>query len=209
MPTTGYKLQLTDLYRPSSRDMTIVDVPPMPFLMIDGTGDPNTSEEYKEALQALYGLSYTLKFLLKREQGLDYTVAPLEGLWWTPDMREFNPQNKERWQWTMMIRQPQEVTPALVERVRDEAGRKRPSAALERVRLESFAEGLAAQILYLGPYAMEGPTISRLHAFIHEQGGAFDGRRQKHHEIYLSNPSRTAPEKLKTIVRQPFLRAAI
>jgi hypothetical protein len=209
MSTPDYKLQRTDLYRPSSRDMTIVDVPPMPFLMIDGTGDPTTSAEYKEALQALYGLAFTLKLLLKREQGLDYTMAPLEGLWWTPDMREFNPENKERWQWTMMIRQPEEVTSALVERAREEAQRKRPSAALERVRLESFAEGLAAQILYLGPYSMEGPTIIRLHAFIREQGGSFDGRRQKHHEIYLSNPRRTAPEKLKTIVRQPFLRPTI
>jgi hypothetical protein len=191
------------LYRPLPNEVTIIDVPPMPFLMIDGAGDPNTATEYREALQALYSLSYTLKFLLKEEQRLDYIVMPLEGLWWTPDMQEFDAQHKENWLWTMMIAQPPEVTSALVERAREEAQCKKPSPALARLRLEEFHEGLAAQIMYLGPYALEGPTIARLHAFIHEQGYAFDGRQQKHHEIYLSDPRRTAPAKLRTVIRQP------
>jgi hypothetical protein len=198
--------QLRSYYQPSTHEASIVDVPAMPFLMIDGAGDPNTAEEYREALQALYSLSYTLKFLLKKEQGQDYTVAPLEGLWWIPDMCDFGLGDKDRWLWTMMIRQPEEVTTALVERAREQAQRKKPSPALARLRLEEFHEGLAAQIMYLGPYAAEGPTIARLHAFIHAQGYTFDGRQQKHHEIYLSDPRRTAPEKLKTVIRQPMTR---
>jgi hypothetical protein len=195
-------------YQPSTNDVTIVNVPALSFLMIDGVGDPNTAKEYEEALQALYRLSYTLKFLLKQEQGLDYTVMPLEGLWWTPDMRAFDAQHKERWLWTMMIAQPPEVTAALVERAREEAQRTKPSSALAQLRLEEFHEGVAALILYLGPYAAEGPTIARLHAFIQEQGYTFDGRQQKHHEIYLSDPRRTAPAKLRTVIRQPMTRPA-
>jgi hypothetical protein len=200
------KQRLGSLYRPLPNEVTIIDVPPMLFLMIDGAGDPNTATEYQEALQALYSLSYTLKFLLKKEQGLDYTVMPLEGLWWTPDMPAFDAQHKEQWLWTMMIAQPAEVTSAHVERARAEAQLKKPSPALARLRLEEFHEGLAVQIMYLGPYASEGPTIARLHAFIHEQGYTFDGRQQKHHEIYLSDPRRTAPEKLRTVIRQPMTR---
>jgi hypothetical protein len=131
---------------------------------------------------------------------------PLEGLWWTPDMSEFSLEDKDRWLWTMIIAQPPEVTTAIFEQARTQAQRKKSSPALARLRLEEFHEGLAAQIMHLGPYAAEGPTIARLHAFIHEQGYAFDGRQQKHHEIYLSDPGRTAPEKIKTVIRQPMTR---
>ena len=181
----------------------MVDVPEMAFLMVDGAGDPNTSPDYREVIEALYGVAYTLKFLLKKEQGLDYTVMPLEGLWWTPDMREFRAEGKGQWLWTMMIMQPDEVTPALFERAREQVRRKKPSPALERMRLERFHEGLAAQVMHVGPYAAEGPTIARVHAFLRERGYAFDGRLQKHHEIYLSDPRRAAPEKMRTVVRQP------
>jgi hypothetical protein len=198
--------QRTDLYNPSANEVSVVDVPPMTFLMIDGTGDPNSSEDYHQAIVALYGLSYALKFLPKKEQGLDYAVMPLEGLWWTPDMREFSVEHKESWLWTMMIAQPTEVAPAVFERARTEMQRKKPSPALQKVRLEAFHEGQAAQIMHRGPYAAERPTIAQLHAFILEQGYTFDGSRLKHHEIYLSDPRRTASEKMRTVLRQPVKR---
>ena len=120
------KKRLGPLYRPSPNEVTIIDVPALLFLMIDGAGDPNSAQEYEEALRALYSLAYTLKLLLKQEHGLDYSVMPLEGLWWTPDMRAFDAKHKERWLWTMMIAQPPGVTAALVERAREQAQRKKP-----------------------------------------------------------------------------------
>lgn len=204
-PTTAESVSVVpaQLYRATSTPQ-FVDVPPLSCLMIDGTGDPNTSVEYADAIAALYSLAYTLKFALKQSAGLNYRVAPLEGLWWADDMAAFSMEHKANWHWTMMIAQPPEVTPELVETARDEVRRKKVLPALDRVRLEPFAEGRAAQVLHLGPYAAEAPTIERLHHFIREQGATFDGRRQKHHEIYLSDPRRAAPERLKTIVRQPI-----
>jgi hypothetical protein len=198
--------RLRSYYQPSTYEVSIVDVPAMPFLMIDGAGDPNTAEEYREAIEALYGVAYPIKFLLKEEQRLDYTVMPLEGLWWAPDTSAFSLEDKDHWLWTMIIAQPPEITAALVERAREQAQRKKPSPALGRLRLEELHEGLAAQIMHLWPYATEGPTITRLQAFIREQGYVFDGRQQKHHEIYLSDPGRTAPAKLRTVIRQPMTR---
>jgi len=199
------KKQLADLYKPSVKDVAVVEVPSMSFLMIDGTGNPNTSQDYRQAVEALYRVAYALKFLLKKEQGIDYVVMPLEGLWWTPDMREFSVEHKEAWLWTMMIVQPDRVTAALFERMREQVRSKRPSPALAELRLETFHEGLAAQIMHVGPYAAEGPTIARLHAFIHAQGYTFDAQKH-HHEIYLSDPRRAAPEKMKTVIRQPITR---
>src|SRR5579884_428669 len=179
------KKRLSHLYNPPAKEVVVVEVPAMQFLMIDGAGNPNTAQEYKEAIEALYGVAYALKFLLKKEQGLDYSVMPLEGLWWTPDMREFSAEHKEHWLWTMMIMQPEEVTAAHFEQARArEMQRKKESPALAKLRLERFYEGLAVQIMHVGPYAAEAPTIARLHAFIREQDYAFDGTRQKHHEIY-------------------------
>lgn len=210
--STGTKVdrikQHPDLYKPSAKDVTVVDVPALSFLMIDGAGNPNTSQDYQHAVEALYGVSYAIKFMLKKEQGIDYVVMPLEGLWWVPDMREFSVEHKESWLWTMLLAQPREVTPALFERARAQVQQKKPSAALAQLRLEEIHEGLAAQIMHLGPYAAEGPTVARLHAFIHEHGYTFDGIQQKHHEIYLSDPRRAAPEKMKTIIRQPMTRAS-
>jgi hypothetical protein len=195
--------ELKRLYAPPKTPV-MVTVPPLSFLAIDGRGDPNTSPEYQDAIKTLYSLSYTLKFALKKECGQDYRVGPLEGLWWADDMTGFgtNPA-KDDWSWTMMIAQPDSVTPDRLARVREEVARKKPLAALSRVRLGPFDEGLCAQVLYIGPYSAEGPAIARLHDFIHAQGYHFDGRHQKHHEIYLSDPRRAAPEKWKTIIRQP------
>ncbi len=202
------KKQLANLYNPSTKDVAVVEVPTMPFLMIDGAGNPNTSQDYQQAVEALYAVAYALKFLLKKEQGVDYAVMPLEGLWWAPDMREFSVEHKETWLWTMMIAQPGQVIAALFERTRAQVRRKKDSPTLAKQRLEEFHEGLAAQIMHLGPYAAEAPTIARLHAFIRQQGYTFDGSRQKHHEIYLSDPRRAAPEKMRTIIRQSMTREA-
>lgn len=195
--------QLKYLYNPSVKDVVMVTVPDMRFLMIDGAGNPNTSPAYQEVLEALYGVAYTLKFQIKKEQAIDYPIMPLEGLWWTEDMQAFGTGKKDDWQWTMMIMQPEQVTAPLFEQAREQVKHKKDTPALANMRLQLFHEGTAAQIMYIGPYADEGPTIARLHAFIREQGYRFDGKEQKHHEIYLSDPRRAAPDKMRTIIRQP------
>ncbi len=199
---TGPELELRRLYR-ARRTPEFVEVPELSFLMIDGHGDPNTSERYRQAVQALYAASYTLKFALKKQRGLDYRVSPLEGLWWAEDMTAFSAARKSDWDWTMMIRQPGQVTPELVEQTAQEVAAKKQLPAAAKLRLKHFSEGSAAQVLHLGPYSAEGPTIAVLHAFIREQGRRFDDPRLKHHEIYLSDPRRSAPKRLKTIIRQP------
>jgi len=199
MTTFDYKKEYKHLYFPPQGRFTWVDVPPLSYLMLDGHGDPNKSPEYQAAVEALYSLAYTLKFMLK-PLGVEYSVPPLEGLWWVENMAEFSELAKDRWDWRMMILQPVLVTPEQLEQARAQALRKKGQPALERVRLELYHEGKAAQITYLGAYADEGPTIAALHDFIHEQGYE---RAEKHHEIYLGDPRRTAPEKLKTVIRQP------
>jgi hypothetical protein len=197
-----WKKDLKSLYYPPA-DPVVVEVPPMNYLMLDGHGDPNHSEHYQAVVEALFSLAYTLKFALKKAEGLDYAVYPAEGLWWVTDMRNFSVDNKENWDWTMMIAQPPMVTAAWVEQARREAIKKKGLALLEQVRFETYTEGCCAQVMHTGPYSAEGPTVDRLHAFIAAQGGALAG---KHHEIYLSDVRRTAPEKLKTVIRQPYIR---
>jgi len=188
------------LYQPPKKDITEVDVPRLPFLMLDGQGAPG-GEAYGQALGALYSVAYTLKFAVKLGQGIDYRVMPLEGLWWADDMSDFAQGNKESWRWTAMILVPDFVTEAQVSAARSKALEKKGIPAIGEVRLEMLHEGRAAQILYVGPYADETETIQRIHQFIHDRGLELCG---KHHEIYLSDPNRTAPEKLKTVIRQPF-----
>jgi hypothetical protein len=196
------KKAFKDLYQPSRKEYSIIEVPVMNFLMIDGHGDPNTSPDYTEAIETLYGTAYSIKFRLKA-QGLDYSVPPLEGLWWIDDMTQFRQASKDQWDWTMMIMQPSFVVEAEVEAARSEVQRKKNLPGLHKLRFGPYAEGLVVQILYLGAYADEGPTIARMHEFIQAQGYYLTG---KHHEIYLGDPRRTAPEKLKTIIRQPIQR---
>ncbi len=192
---------LKHLYNPSAKTVTVVDVPQMNFLMIDGAGDPNTAQDYREAVEALYALSYTLKFRVKkREGGMDYAVMPLEGLWWVEDMSQFSMDNKDAWEWTMMIAQPSQVSDSLVEAARWEVEQKKNPAALGKLRFETYHEGLSAQIMHIGPYSAEGPTVEKVHRFIESQGYKLRG---KHHEIYLKDPRRSKPESLKTIIRQP------
>jgi hypothetical protein len=201
MAKIDYKKEYGDWYTASTSQPKWVELPLLNYLMIDGKGDPNTSPEYQQAVEALYSLAYGLKFKIKKgEAGLDYGVLPLEGLWWVPDMSKFTQTSKEDWLWTMMIMQPPFVTPQLVDIVQSEIKRKKDLPALDLVSFESYTEGQAAQIMHLGPYAEEAPTIKKLHTFIHSQDYVRHG---KHHEIYLGDPRRSAPEKLRTIIRQP------
>ena len=199
-PKIDYKRELPDLYTPGVEPL-IVNAPELAYLMIDGHGDPNTSAEYGEAIQALYAVAYSAKFAVKGTPGgIDYGVMPLEGLWWTPDMSKFTTENKSAWDWTLMIMQPDQVTAVVVEDASAKAAKKKSLAAISKIRLEGLSEGLVAQITHIGPYAAEGATIQQLHAFIAERGYQLRG---KHHEVYLSDPRRVDPEKLKTILRQP------
>lgn len=202
MEKIDFRRQLKHLYRPSTKKIEIVDVPEMNFLMVDGKGDPNTSKEFKDAIEALYPVSYTLKFMVKKgEMEIDYGVLPLEGLWWSEDVSAFLTGNKDVWKWTLMIMQPEFITKAMVKEALAEVDRKKSPVSLPLVRFESFKEGKSAQIMHVGPFSEEGPTIEKLHAFIEENGSKPTGR---HHEIYMSDIRRAAPEKWKTIIRQPM-----
>jgi len=202
--TVDLRRELSELYS-AKRVPAFVDVPELPFLMIDGHGDPNTAPAYAEAVQALYAVAYTIRFALKRRaEAVDARVMPLEGQWWTPDMATFSTDDKAQWNWTMMIVLPEQATPQVVDDARAAAARKHPRAPLDRVRLERFAEGRCAQVLHVGPYSEEGPTVAALHAFIAANGCTLTGR---HHEIYLGDPRRTAPGRLRTILRQPVAPA--
>lgn len=195
------KKELRSLYAPSAKVISIVDIPAMNYAMIDGKGDPNTAREYTEAIEVLYALSYTIKFMVKKgTSGIDYGVLPLEGLWWVPNMKEFSVNRKDDWLWTAMIMQPEIVTKEIYQAAIETVHKKKNPAAINKIRFESYSEGTCAQVLYFGAYKDEGPTIARVHNFIDEKGYRRSG---KHHEIYLNDPRKAAPEKLKTIIRQP------
>jgi len=203
MPKIDFKKTLTHLYSPP-RTFTLVEVPELQFLMVDGHGDPNTAQEYTDALEALYAVAYKVKFASKRALDQDYVVPPLEGLWWAEDMTTFVSRDKSVWDWTMMIMQPEWIDGQTVEQAVQQVAKTKDLPALPKVRLESYLEGLSVQIMHLGSYDDEAPTLARLHnEFLPENGLTEAG---KHHEIYLSDPRRTAPEKLKTVLRQPVKR---
>lgn len=193
------KRELRDQYGATTTP-ALVTVPPRPFLMVDGEGDPNTAPAYREAVETLYPLAYALRAAIKRATGDAYTVMPLEGLWWAADMSRFSVDAKDEWRWTMMISLPDAVeqvdAPDVLARA---VAQKRPPAG-GLVRLERFGDGDAAQVLHVGPFATEGPTVAALHAFIGEQGRGLAGT---HHEIYLSDARRADPSTWRTIVRQP------
>lgn len=202
MKKVDYRKEMKGLYAPAAKKVELVEVPAMNYLMIDGKGDPNKAVAFQQAVEALYGVSYTLKFMIKKgPAAIDYGVMPLEGLWWIEEMAEFSIERKDDWLWTVMIMQPAPVTEALVKQAIEEVRKKKNPPALSLMRYESLAEGKAAQIMHLGPFATEGPTIEKVHAFIREQGGKLRG---KHHEIYLSDIRKAAPEKWKTVLRQPM-----
>ncbi|MFQ6608275.1 MAG: GyrI-like domain-containing protein [Fidelibacterota bacterium] len=199
-----YKKELKHLYLPSAKEVSLLEVPAMNFLMIDGSGNPNTSEEFQKATEALYGVAYTLKFGLKKKGvGPDFTILPLEGLWWMEGRDDFDTEDKDNWSWTLMIMQPEHITNAQVEEAKEELKVKKNPPALSQIRFENYHEGLSVQILYIGPYSEEGSTIEMLHRYAEEKGYNLH---KKHHEIYLGDPRRTKPENLKTVIRQPVIK---
>jgi len=202
MKKIDYKKELKNLYNASAQKVEIVEVPRMNFLMIDGEEDPNTSPAFQEAVEALFSLSYTLKFMIKKgKEGIDYGVMPLEGLWWADDMSQFSIEKKDNWKWTLIIMQPEYVTMNLVHDATEQVKKKKGLPALTKIRFEAFSEGKAAQIMHIGPFSEEGPTIQKIHNYILEMNHKSSG---KHHEIYLCDIRKAAPETWKTIIRQPM-----
>jgi len=202
MDKIDLKKEYKNLYNPSAKEVSVVEVPSFNYLMIDGQGNPNTSQEYVDAIQTLYPVAYTLKFMVKKgKQAVDYGVMPLEGLWWADNMDAFTAGDKDKWSWTAMIMQPAKlVTAEMVKEAVEQVKKKNPPA-LSKLRFEKLDEGSAVQMMHIGPYAEETANIQKLHSYIKQNGYELAG---KHHEIYLSDPRKTAPEKLKTVVRQPF-----
>ncbi|RJQ31370.1 MAG: hypothetical protein C4562_06265 [Actinobacteria bacterium] len=201
MEKIDFKKKYKNLYLPSAKEPVVVDVPEMQFAMVDGEGYPGTSKEYMDSMMVLYGLAYTLKFTSKLSGGPDWTIPPLEGLWWADDMEAFGDESrKEEWKWTSMIMQPDFVTQDQFEAASKQLKEKKNPEGLEKARLEKYNEGLCVQIMHIGPYTEEAPTIQKLHQFAEDNGYSL---RDKHHEIYLGDPRRTAPDKLRTVIRQP------
>ena len=195
-----------DGYRARRGEFRVLELPPLPYLMVDGHGDPN-AQEYADALAALYPVAYKLKFASKKD-GRDYVVPPLEALWWAEDMDAFTTaRDKSRWDWTAMIMTPDWITAAMVDAaIEDVAAKDRP-ASLDKVRWETLSEGTCVQTLHLGPYDEEGPVLEEMHErFIPEHGLRMTG---KHHEVYLGDPRRVEPAKLRTILRQPVVRISV
>jgi hypothetical protein len=196
-----FKRELKHIYQASAKEVVQIEVPTFQFLMIDGVGDPNTSQEYAESVEALFSVSYTAKFMVKKgAEGIDYAVMPLEGLWWSDDMSAFITNDRSKWKWTMMIMQPCCVEVGVIQAAIAEVKRKKTLSAVDALRLENFTEGLCAQVLHIGPFSEEGPTIQRVHDFI----GARSALAGKHHEVYLSDIRRADPAKWRTIIRQPM-----
>jgi hypothetical protein len=196
------KKELKQFYNAPSKDPVFVTLPSQKIIAIDGQGNPNTSIDFKNAVEALYPVAYKIKFAYKK-LGKDYAVMPLEGLWWMDDMKDFTVENKDLWKWKIFIVQPAFVTKEMFDSVIEEVKSKKDLVSLHKVTFEILEEGLCAQILYVGAYKDEGKTIENLHAFIKNKGYTLV---KKHHEIYLSDMRKTAPEKLKTILRQPIIK---
>ena len=200
MQKMDFKKELKHLYQPSAKEVVGVVVPPMNYLMVDGEGEPG-SQVYAEAVEALFAVSYAVKFMVKKGPlAIDYGVMPLEGLWWADDMAAFSVDDKASWKWTMMIMQPDIVTGEMIDTAIAQVKKKKNPAALSLARFESLCEGQCAQIMHIGPFSAEGPTVARVHQFI-EDRGVLTG---KHHEIYLSDIRKADPAKWKTVIRQPM-----
>ena len=201
-----FKKEYKYLFSPSPKTPEIVQVPAFKYIMMDGEGYPGDSSDFQEKIQVLYGLAYTIKFMLKkdRQEPFDFTVPPLSGLYCADDPAAFSDDSrKDEWKWTLMIMLPDRVTTSVFEAARQELIKKKNPPAAGLAYLEIYEEGLCAQIMHIGPYSQEGPTIKKLHDFFQEKGYTFNGR---HNEIYLGDPRRTQPEKLKTIIRQPITK---
>ncbi len=201
MKKYDYSKELKEFYKPSAKAVSAVTIPSLQFLKIDGEGDPNNSEQFSNSVEALFALSYAIKFFVKKNKEMDYRVFPLEGLWWADDMRTFSTENKSDWKWTLMIAQPEWIDETIVEEQREIVLQKKGLDFLKLLRYEPYDEGQAAQIMHIGPFSEEGPNIEKVHNFIRESGKQLAGL---HHEIYLSDIRKGKPENWKTIIRQPF-----
>lgn len=197
------KKQHKELYSASKKNPSLVDVPKQVIISIDGKGDPNTSIDFQNGVETLFPVAFKMKFMSKKILGQDYVVMPLEGLWWAEDMKDFTMDNRENWLWKIFIVQPDFITKEIYDVAVAEVKKKKNPPSLDKLSFATFHEGPSIQILHIGPYKEEGPTIKKLHTFARENNYTFDGILRKHHEIYLSDMRRTAPEKLKTILRQP------
>lgn len=195
------KRNLKDCYT-GKKKVKFVEVPPVNYVAITGKGNPNTSQEYKDAIETLFGMVYTIKFMCKAE-GDDFVVMPLEGCWWTDPIEDFSINNKDKWLWEAMIALPDFVDKETFELARAQLKKKKNPVSIDKAQLKRHEDGLSAQILYTGPYSNEGKYIEEMHKSIEEEGYKLRG---KHREIYLSNPQRVASEKLRTIIRQPIER---
>ena len=194
-----------DSYRATAGEFRIVEIPDLQYLMIDGHGDPNTSPAFAAALETLYPVAYSLKFASKLTLGRDYVVPPLEGLWWADDMAAFTSGSKSDWDWTVMILAPEWIDAVMVTAAVEQSRAKNGDRRFDDLRLETLSEGLCVQTLHLGSFDTEAEVLTRMHEeFIPEHGLELTGT---HHEIYLSDPRRTAPDKLRTILRQPVREA--
>ena len=208
MEKLDLRKQFKHLYQPSAKKVELVEVPPFQFAMVDGEIEPGVlpglSPAFQEAVQALYGITYTLKFMskLRAENPIDYKVMALEGLWWV-DEGDFDITRPGDWRWTVMIMQPDHITETMFQEALEQLRKKKPGPGLDKLRLETFEEGLSMQIMHIGPYAEEPATIEKMHAFAAENGYSLRG---KHHEIYLGDPRTADPAKLKTGLRQPVGR---
>jgi len=198
------KKEFKHLYTAPADKPVLVRAPAMYYLMVDGEGDPNTSPQFSEAVEALYAVSYQLRAIIKEKLGNEYVVMPLEGLWWSGDKDAFNMGNRSEWRWSLMIVQPDVVTPVMLNDAIERVRRKKNLPALYKLKFDSISDGLCAQVMHVGPYTDEGPTVEKLHKFIFDSGYVLRG---KHREIYLNDPRKTEPEKLKTIIRQPVQEA--
>jgi len=213
MKTLDLKKQFKYLYQPSAKKIETVQVPNLQFALIDGAiekgSEPGKSSAFAEATQALYGLSYTLKFMLKKRKAnaIDYPVMALEGLWWVEDGM-FDITVKDNWFYTLMIMQPDVITKDLFEEAREQVRKKKgESEMLSKAKLTPFEEGLCVQVMHIGLYATEPATINRMKEFMQENGLKDNvGPKGKHHEIYMSDPRRAAPDKMKTVLRHPVLK---
>lgn len=199
------KQELKQCYAPRNRDWALVDVPAQRFIAVDGSGDPNTSADYARAVEALYNVAYTIKFASKRTLDRDFVVGPLEGLWWSDRPEVFTARDKDAWQWRMLISQPDWITEDFIDDAKQTALAKKGLPAIADVRYEPMHEGLCAQVLHIGPYDDEGPILAELHGeYLAANNLRMTGH---HHEVYLGDPRRSAPAKLRTVLRQPVERA--
>jgi len=205
MEKIDLRKQYKNLYLPSAKQIEIVDVPQFKFVRIDGVvrkGEKvDQSRDFAQAMEVMYGMSYTLKFAskLRKENPIDFTVMALEALWWVAN-EDFEFGKPDDWLFSAMMMQPEHITNEMFGQALAQLEKKRPSPALKKLKFEPFCEGPSIQVMHIGPYSAEPATIDRMKAFMKENGYIRNG---KHHEIYLGDPRRANPAKLKTVLRQP------